>query len=92
MSLKTKFMLITLCLLSALNAVALVFNVSQPRLGGRSWNELPGPAAGSRFHACGQDHRRAMQRERRHREAEVPGGMIWHRLSASAAAIVPKSP
>jgi hypothetical protein len=43
MSLRTKMILITLCLLSALNAVALVFNVSQPAwaaVRGMSYREL----------------------------------------------------
>ena len=43
MSLRTKMILITLCLLSALNAVALVLNVSQPAwaaVRGMSYREL----------------------------------------------------
>ena len=75
MSYRTKIVLTTLCLLSALNVVALVLNLSAGR-GRRSRNELPGLDARPRFHAGGQDDRRAMQRQRRHRQAEVPRGII----------------
>jgi hypothetical protein len=76
MSHRTKIVLTTLCLLSALNAVALVLKFVVARQSRRSRNELPGFDARSRFHAGGQGNRRAMQRQRRHRQAEVPRGII----------------
>lgn len=58
----SKVVLITvLCLLSALNVVALAVNLSRPARAAVRGNELPGFAARPRFHARDQDHRRAMQ-------------------------------
>ena len=44
--------------------------------GVRPRDELPGLVASPRFHASGQGDRRAMQRQRRHREAEMSRRVI----------------
>jgi hypothetical protein len=59
---------------------ALVLNLSQPSkapVRGMSYQDL---LRDPDFHASGQDDRRAMQRQRRHREAEMSRRVISARL------------
>jgi len=82
MSCRTKTILITLCLLEHAERGRARPQFVVARHGGRSRNELSGLDADARprFHVNGQDDRRAMQRQCRHRQAEVPRGIIPHWL------------